>query len=174
MHLAVEVSNSFIFSWCFFPFYPEAVNQLQQIQAWMINLGPMSLSYHKIGGLLSELMSSYMTICITYSLYIWKIEENVKQGHSTHQLQGFISHSDLSHLVSLAPLTKPTSSENSCYLLISPSFLPSGVTLMTKCREWPGSIDLTSFSLAQTSGPWILGWIWSLKDSWSTAYVFRR
>lgn len=101
-------------------------------------------------------------------------EEHVKQGHRSHQLQGCISHRDLSHLASLAPLTKMTCSENSCYLLISHFFLPSGVTLMTKCREWPGSIDLTSFLLAQTSGPWIQGWIWSLRDSWSTACGFKR
>lgn len=49
--------------------------------------------------------------------------------------------------------------EDSCYLLMSPPFfMPSGVTLMRECREWPGSIDQTSFSPAQTSGPWIPGW----------------
>lgn len=57
-----------------------------------------------------------------YNIFFIYMKDRGKQGHSTHQLQGCISHSDLSHLVSLAPLTKPTSSENLCYLLISPSF----------------------------------------------------
>lgn len=70
--LCTELLKSVIHLSCLHAFPPLILklSTRHHIRAWMLKICSMSLSYHKISWLLSDLMSSYMTICIICSLHI--------------------------------------------------------------------------------------------------------